>query len=284
MTWRVIVGSISVIVTMILLGYVAVTEQTRMESFSVAFQARQIETGAAIFENNCRTCHGDTGQGVPGKGPALNYADMFNGVRTTEANWGGTVDNFVRLTIAAGRPQASAKYAEFPERMPTWSEQYGGPLRRDQVDALTAYVMNWAKTYEGQTGPTPEPIVPVGRDITIELPAGDAANGEKIATAQACTACHITAPTGPAWLASAYPTGEGIGTRAATRFTEEGYTGTATSAEQYLFESIVNPGAHLITDEPTFAPGGVSAMPAIYADKLEKQDVADLIAYLLTIK
>lgn len=289
MTWRVIVGTVSMVLTIILLGYVAVTEQSRMETFATAYAARDIETGAALFENNCQSCHGNKGQGVPGKGPQLNYHDMFNGNRTLEAGWSGTVQNFVRLTIAAGRPQRSAKFADagFAEPMPTWGEEYGGPLRKDQVNALTAYVMNWGKAYEGLPVASPTPIDVPMPDITAALPAGDAARGAEVAKAKACTACHIDAPTGPAWLASASPDGTGIGERAATRITEAGYTGKATTAEQYLYEAIIHPSDHLVeSPDPAviYATNGVSAMPPIYATTISKQDLADLIAYLLTMK
>ncbi|MGH2520868.1 MAG: c-type cytochrome [Anaerolineales bacterium] len=281
MTWRVIVGTVTVVLTMILFGYVAVTETDRMASFTNAYDSRQIENGAALFENNCQICHGLEGQGVLAKGPALNVPELFNGTRTREAGWAGTIDNFVRLTIAAGRPRPSAHFADqnFQDPMPTWGEEYGGPLRKDQIDALTIFVMNWGPAYANVTPEPTQPIDAVGTDISVELPAGDAAKGADLARAgPACTACHVDSPTGPAWLASADPNGEGIGTRAAHRFSDPGYTGAATSAEQYLFESIVQPNAHV---GEGFQP---NIMPQDYGAKLTEQDVADLIAYLLTLE
>jgi nitric oxide reductase subunit C len=123
--------------------------------------------------------------------------------------------------------------------------------------------------------PTPAGPV-VGTDITKTLPAGDPAAGEALANSLACTACHIAAPTGPAWLAVADQ--PGIGTRAASRITQADYTGKATSAEQYLFEAIVAPGAYLVSG----FPDGV--MPPTYASTLTDQNMADLIAYLLSFK
>ena len=101
MTWRVIVGTLSLVITMILLGYVAVTEPDRMANFALAYDARQVEVGAMLFESNCATCHGLNGQGVPAKGPALNTPELFNGTRLKEAGFAGSTENFVRLTIAA---------------------------------------------------------------------------------------------------------------------------------------------------------------------------------------
>ncbi len=283
MTWRVIVGTVSVVLTMMLLGFVAVTETDRMASFTRSYGSRQIEDGAAIFENNCKPCHGLEGEGVPAKGPALNAVELFNGTRTLDAGWTGTIDNFVRLTIAAGRPRPSAYYTaeNFLDPMPTWGEDYGGPLRKDQVDALTAYIMNWGESYKDASGnfltPTPTQVVDaVGTDLNVELPEGNAERGAELAKKQACTACHIDSSTGPAWL----PTGDavGMGARAEERYQSGDYTGAATSAAQYLHESIVQPDVYLAAG---FQAG---IMPKNFGEKLAKQDLADLIAYLLAIK
>jgi hypothetical protein len=70
----------------------------------------------------------------------------------------------------------------------------------------------------------------------------------------------------------------GIGERAESRFQASGYAGTATSAEQYLFESIVLPNAHLIEGFQA------NLMPQNYADRLSAQDASDLIAYMLSLR
>jgi hypothetical protein len=85
----------------------------------------------------------------------------------------------------------------------------------------------------------------------------------------------VSTNTGPAWLPSGGQ--PGIGDRAAARITEAGYEGQATTAEQYLLESIVNPSAYLVTG---FQP----VMPANYGQTLTAQETADLIAYMLSIK
>lgn len=289
MTWRVIVGTLSFVVTMILIGYVAVTEQDRMANFDIAYQARTVENGGQLFENNCATCHGLAGQGVPGKGPALNTPDLLAGSpppRLVESTFAGSVDNYIRSTIAAGRPRMSewARAQGFIEVMPTWGENYGGPLRGDQVDALVAYILNWGLAYANVTPEAQPTVVPVGTDITQQLPAGDAAAGEQLAVAQGCTACHIATSTGPAWLASADPNGKGVATRAAEHAADPSYTGAATDALGYLFESIVLPSAYIVPGNAAYAANGQSIMPAIYANTLSAQNVADLIAYLETLE
>lgn len=297
MTWRVIVGTISVVATLLLFGLVAVTEQDRMSDFEFSYSGRQVENGAVIFESNCKTCHGDAGQGVPGKGPAINTPDLLvaavgaaQPARLQAIGWSGSVENFVRTTIAGGRPRASAAYQEYPERMPTWGEDYGGPLRKDQVNSLVAYIMNWRWKYLDKDGkpliPTATPIPdPLTQDITVALPAGDATRGADLVKSNACTACHIDAPTGPAWLASASPEGKGVGTRAEERIKDPNYTGKATTAEQYLLESIILPNAYLVPGETyVVAATGNSVMPATYINTFGQQTAADIIAYLLTLK
>lgn len=289
MTWRVIVGTLSLVITMIVLGYVAVTEQDRMANFATAYDARQVEIGASLYEGQCAVCHGPQGQGVPAKGPMLNTPDLFVGnpsPRLQEAGFQGTVDNFVRLTIAAGRPRMSewGRAQNFLEPMPTWGQTYGGPLRPDQVDSLVAYVMNWGLAFEGATAQPTAVIDGVGTDITVALPAGNVENGSALAVSQACTACHVASATGPAWQAASHPSGQGIGTRAEARLEQADYAGAATTGDQYLFESIVAPDAYIVPDEPAYAPAGTSIMPHDYGAKLTDQDMADLIAYLQTLE
>lgn len=288
MVWRVLLGTFSLVVTMIVLGYVAVTEQDRMASFERAYASRQIETGASLYESNCASCHGVRGEG--GIGPALSTIDLFNGQRLREIGWQGTLDAYLRGAINAGRPRASAAFATSPQRMPAWGQQYGGPLRPDQVEALVLFIENWGEQYKDASGripsatPTPNPNA-AGADITIELPPGDAARGATLVTA--CQACHVAQANvlGPAWESAKAQDGKSVGQHAAERIKDPGYTGKATTAEQYLFESIVNPNAYITPpgQGATWQPGGPSTMPGNYGETLLKQDMADIIAYLLSI-
>jgi mono/diheme cytochrome c family protein len=288
MTWRVIVGTVSIVVTMILLGYVAVTEQDRMAAFDTAYQSRQVENGAAIFESTCSTCHGKQGEGT-GRAPALNAPDLLSpdAPRLKQIEWPGTTENYIRSAISGGRPRASSQFNIYPQRMPTWSEEYGGSLRKDQINALVAFIMNWAPAYANYT-PEPTPtIIPVGTDITVELPAGDAANGKLVSEriGIACTVCHTGASLiGPAWLAAAASDGKGVAEHAAERINDPGYTGHATTPEQYLFESIVQPSVYIAPGGTYATAEGVSLMPPYFGERLTEQEVADLIAYLLTLK
>jgi cytochrome c551/c552 len=208
--------------------------------------------------------------------PALNAADLFDGSRLSKIGWAGTVEDYLRATTASGRPIAS-QGTSYPNRMPTWSDKFGGPLREDQINSLVSFIVNWKTTALAEAAAPPTPAVEgFGTDITKALPAGDPQKGEALATAKGCVGCHITATVGPAWLAAGDV--PGIGTRAQARFKESDYTGKATSAEQFLVEAIVQSNASVA---PGFNPG---IMTQTLGQSLSAQDVADLVAYLLTLK
>jgi mono/diheme cytochrome c family protein len=104
---------------------------------------------------------------------------------------------------------------------------------------------------------------------TENLPPGDASQGVQLFTqtingAPPCSTCHTldgTALVGPSL--------QGYAANAQTRI--EG-----TSAEDYTHTSIVQPATYLVS-------GYGNAMYTQYAQRLTPQQIADLIAYLLTL-
>ena len=254
-------------------------EPQRMQEFEGQQSAQAIEVGAELFDINCTGCHGPQGEGIPGVCPPLNDKYFFE-QRMQEVNWSGTLEDYIVATVSSGRlastrPQLYAGQGGSPA-MPAFSDQYGGPLRVDQIRNIAAFVVNWQETAPDRGTPAPMTGPPVGDDINVELPEGDAAKGETTATDKGCVVCHVTTPTGPAWPATA--DAPGIGTRAEQRPTEPDYTGAATSPEKYLLESIVAPDAYVV---PGFSAG---VMPKNYGETLTAQETADLIAYMLTLK
>lgn len=268
-------GILLITITATILIVVGLNEEARMEHFALAQNAQAIEVGAELYGINCSSCHGSSGEGVPGLCPPLNDLYFFED-RLVEIGWSGTQEDFIVSTVSSGRVASTRPDQYFGAgipAMPAWSEHYGGPLRDDQIRNIAAFIMNWEAT-AGQVPSQPAlPEEPVGEDITIPLPEGNPGRGEALANTQGCVACHISTPTGPAWAATASE--PAIGERAAARIQQTDYTGTAVSAEQYLFESVVLPNTHVVEG---FAP----VMPVTYSQLLTEQDMADLIAYLLT--
>ncbi len=104
---------------------------------------------------------------------------------------------------------------------------------------------------------------------------GDAARGEELynratlgkKSAEGCVACHNFDET----QGDEAPYTAGTGTRAATRV-------PGLSAEDYIHESIVNPDAYVVEG---FNAGD---MYQTWAEDLSEQEIADLVAYLVTVK
>ncbi len=268
-------GIILVLITASVLVWIGVNENNRMVRFAQEQSALSIEVGADLFDNNCRPCHGAKGEGTP-ICPPLNEKHFFTD-RLKEVGWSGSQEDYIIATVSSGR-LVSTRPDQYPgggkPAMPSWSDRYGGPLRDDQIRNIADFIMNWEATAGEVTTPTVT-VEGVGTDITVKLPAGDAQRGEQLAQSKGCAVCHVTTPVGPAWAKTADQ--PGIGDRAATRIKDPNYTGKATTPEQYLLESIVDPHAYLV---PPFG----QIMPNTFGQTLTAQEVADLIAYMLTIK
>jgi len=88
-----------------------------------------------------------------------------------------------------------------------------------------------------------------------------------IGTQAGCTTCHSLEPG----VTGLGPSLAGVGVEAASRV--EG-----SSAADYLRESILTPDAYIV------AGFGGGVMPGTYGGELTEQQVADLVAFLLTLK
>lgn len=276
MKWHILIGFLTAGAAVVLLGIIALNEPVRMESFSRSYHSRQVEEGARIFENNCRPCHGPQGEGSP-LAPALNTASLFNGERLAAVAFPGTLEDYVKGVVSSGRPVPS-EGANYPQRMPTWSQEFGGPMRPDQIESVVAFVLNWEERALVAAEPTPvtgEPMM--GTDVQIELPPGDAERGRALADGTlGCTVCHSLTPVGPAWAASGDQ--PALGERAALRVEQADYAGGAGTPEQYLIESVADPNAYLV---PGFT---ANVMPINFADRITLQQMADLMAYMLSFR
>ncbi|MEP7284602.1 MAG: c-type cytochrome [Chloroflexota bacterium] len=216
--------------------------------------------------------------------------DPTRRVRLKEVGWAGTIDSYVASTVISGRPVSSLYW---PQAMPAWGSQGGGPLRPDDIDNLVNYVLNFKDT---AVQLTPNDVnqqfklpgggggdvkvnasgQPVGTTADTKklaadgkLTGGDAALGLAKYTSIGCAGCHVAGITGPI-TAGTY-----------TRIVNERLKAPENAGktpEEYIAESIIHPNAYIA---PTFAAG---VMPQDWGTKLDLKDIQDLIAYLETQK
>ena len=100
---------------------------------------KTLNRGAYLFAQNCRTCHGDMGEGGA-KGNRLSLAPPLNRPDLQgRKELGGAVDkpakdaayNLVFNTITCGR---------VGKAMPTWGDSQGGPLNPEQIKDLAIFI------------------------------------------------------------------------------------------------------------------------------------------------
>lgn len=219
--------------------------------------------------------------------------------------WSGTLDSFLLTTLVHGRPVSNNYWAG--GGMVAWSQTAGGPLRMDQLEDLTNYMLNWEREWtvedlfavqqfaiepvdgaplmaqieqlQASGGVLLEAVGSNVRGILAQLEevTGDPVRGDQLyhsqtrsfnGTALACNGCHMQEGPGVG------PPTAGTWTRILSERLNDpelaGYT-----AEQYAVESIVLPGSYIV-------PGYQNVMIANFGDNLSIQDMADLLAYMQT--
>ena len=66
--------------------------------------------------------------------------------------------------------------------------------------------------------------------------------------------------------------------RADMRIADASYTGFATTPEEYLIEAVIDPSVYIVEGE------WENKMDDIYDEELSEKDLADIIAWLLTVE
>lgn len=99
--------------------------------------------------------------------------------------------------------------------------------------------------------------------LALALTGADSAIGERLIAETDCAVCHLTGDGRTA------PLFDGLASLARARR-------PPLNAEQYLYEAIVFPAAHLVD-------GYANAMPKDYAQRFSPADLGHMIAYLLTL-
>jgi cytochrome c oxidase cbb3-type subunit 3 len=124
----------------------------------------QQKHGAELYARMCVVCHGQNGEGYKAdEAPAVAHPEFLASVS----------DDFLRRAIAEGRSGST---------MSAWAKERGGPLSREDVDAVVAFLRVWDK--KGGKTPLDEHPLPTGAAGT----AG-AARGEALFAVE-CASCH----------------------------------------------------------------------------------------------
>ena len=154
----------------------------------------------------------------------------------------------------------------------------GGPMQDYEIENVTQFILNWrtdlcAEGVEIVTVEWPLTVTALLESEEVTAP-GDAVNGQALyETTYVCTSCHGDPAeegsnrVGP-WLGDLAERGGTI---------VEGY-----AAADYLYESILNPNAHIAAECPTGPCGSPSAMPGNFSARIrEMQNMVDLMTYIL---
>jgi mono/diheme cytochrome c family protein len=267
---EVLLGAIFIIASAVVLLVLGFQEETQLASAAEVQEAEAIEAGAKLYELACAECHGEFGQG--GLGAPFNdphFFDLGPEGRLAEVGWGGTLGDFIVSTAAAGRPVSSRpdQYPGKPDNawaMPTWSQDYGGPFRNDQIRDVAEFILNWGKLYGDQSSAAVDYV-----DLPAPLSASPEARGKFVFTGVGgCSACHTiegvsSGTTGPDLTH--------VATNAATRV-------PGLSAEEYILQSILEPNAFVVEG---FAEG---IMPPTMSETLSESQLQDVITYLLGLE
>lgn len=274
---KILLGIVAVGIAVVLLLFIGVFEENRMAAQSENWNGRSIEKGAEIFANNCSTCHGIDGRG--GAGPALHSKYFFT-QRLEDVGFTGTLEDYVKLTVAAGRPSKSAS-SQWSVVMATWGSEYGGPLRADQVQQVTNYVLNWEEDALAQTDEE-DPWIPF-QDTPSK--AGDGSSDQAAASTEGepaaarepsaifvelgCAGCHVLdQPQTDTNRGLIGPNMGNLADHAGTRV--EGL-----NASDYVHQSIMDPNAYVVDGYQA------NIMPQGLADRMTQEELDNLVAWLL---
>lgn len=224
--------------------------------------------------------------------------DETRDVRLSEVKWGGSLHDYIASTVTSGRP-VSGLY--WPQAMPNWGQVSGGPLRDDEIQDVTAYILNFEATAvkltpndvkeqfksptaaptvklcqvpAGTTGAAATPPTPVTDKFDVGkaetdglLKGGDSQRGSDLYSGLGCAGCHN---------GTTAPNVEGTFTRVQNvRIKTDQYAGK--SPEFYIASSIVRPGEYIVPNFPNI-------MPPTFGSQLCVTDIRDIIAFLSTKK
>lgn len=215
-----------------------------------------VAQGEALFNQDCSGCH----MAEDGVGPGLTGMADQAAVRVE----GQPAEEYLHESIVDPSAFVVDGYQDIMPR------DFDDKLSNTELDALVAYIMVAGTEGGAATGETPaaetpaaetpEPAAEATGEATPEGEPVDVALGEALFL-ETCTGCHKEEDgVGPSLV--------GIGEAAGTMV--EGQT-----AEEYIYTSIVDPGAHMVE-------GYQDIMPKTYKEMFSEHELNSMVGYLLS--
>jgi mono/diheme cytochrome c family protein len=273
------ISLLAMLLSFAVLMFLGLRENDRMEAQTLNWDGRSIQNGAAIFANNCSNCHGADGKGLPGVAPSLHSRYFFEG-RLADLQFAGSLHDYIKLTVAAGRP--NNKTSQWAQLMPTWSSRYGGPLRDDQVEDVTKFVLNWEEDAKLQTAETdpwqpfqnaPMTDIYTGQAVEAAAPAaapsGEPRPPQELFVTMACVGCHKLDQ--PQTATNLGQPGPNLG----NLYELAGSIVPGEDATTYVHTSIVEPNAHVL------AGYTAGIMPQDFSTKMSEEEINSLVQWIL---
>ena len=156
---------IALLMIIALVPFYAVRESARMETAQSALSQQRIRNAAALYLEDCASCHGTSGQGL-GVMPALN--------------------NPAFAEAEAGKLYSAIAGASHGSGMAAWHMSEGGVLTTYEVESLVTLIReaDWqivSTMAAGQTTEYTEPVLVSADLVQIDTMSGDP---------HECRACH----------------------------------------------------------------------------------------------
>lgn len=259
--------TLGVLLTTILAGFTMlywVTDTSRREAIDADHEEELAHFGEIVFSDDpaepaaagCAQCHGADGTGGDAEsqviGPNLRSRSLADKLRVNP--------NYVRLAVSYGGVVVSGNVSS---PMPAWAREAGGPLNRQQIDAVVSLVESWAA--EAAEAPLEE--VP----DTVE------AGAEVFATA-GCVTCHGPELEGT----GAGPNIQTINTDVITEF---GEFPVPSGLDQMIADYEADPrnflGLWIRDSSGNYNDGESTLMPAHPESSLSESALQALITFLL---
>ena len=264
--------SIGVIVTVLLSAVTMLywfTDGARREAIAADHEAELAHYGTVVFSNDatepaaagCARCHGDDGMGgeIPNdpegrSAPSLHTASLGEKLKVNP--------EYVRLVVSYGGVVVSGNVNS---PMPAWSSEVGGPLNRQQIEAVVQLVEGWA--------------VEAAENAPEEVPDTVEA-GEGVFNSAGCAGCH-----GPDLMGSTSgPNISTIGSDVITDF--GGDFVTPSDTDQMIEDYAADPRAFLEqwirNSSENYNGGEPTGMPPHDENALNDNQLQALITFLLS--